>query len=105
MTKAELIEQVYANNEGLTKKQTQDVVDSVFTSLSEAIKKDGRFTYPGFGTFTVKERASREGRNPRTGDAIKIPASKTVGFKPAPKFKDSLGAKKGKGGAGGKKGK
>lgn len=94
MTKAELIEQVYSGNEALTKKQTQDVVDSVFNALSEAIKKDGRFTYPGFGTFTVKERAAREGRNPRTGDAIKIPASKTVGFKPAPKFKESLGPKK-----------
>ena len=102
MTKAELIENVHGRaTEGgnsLTKKQTGELVDIVFNVLGEAIRKDDRFTYPGFGTFTVKERKAREGRNPRTGDPIQIPASKTVSFKPAPKFKDSLGPA-----AGGKK--
>jgi DNA-binding protein HU-beta len=95
MTKAELIDKVHElaskDAKDINKKQTADVVDAVFAALSEAIKAGNRFTYPSFGTFTVKERAARDGRNPRTGDAIKIPASKTVSFKPAPKFKDALG--------------
>ncbi|OIP32919.1 MAG: hypothetical protein AUK47_19950 [Deltaproteobacteria bacterium CG2_30_63_29] len=94
MTKAELIEKVYEGADGLTKKQTADLVDSVFAALSDAVRSGNRFTYPGFGTFTVKDRAARDGRNPRTGDAIKIPSSRTVSFKPAPKFKDTLGKPK-----------
>lgn len=95
MTKAELIEKVHGqaaeSGNALTKKQTGELVDIVFSVLGGAIRQDNRFTYPGFGTFTVKERKAREGRNPRTGDPIQIPASKTVSFKPAPKFKESLG--------------
>jgi DNA-binding protein HU-beta len=96
MTKAELLSAVSAKVEGMTKKQTADVVDAVFASLSEAICKDGgaRFSYPGFGTFTVKERAARDGRNPRTNEPIKIAASKTVSFKAAPKLKDILNGAK-----------
>ncbi len=98
MTKAELIEIVHGKTEGKNKKETTEIVDAVFEALAEAIRASERFSYPGFGTFTVKERAARDGRNPRTGDSIKIPASKTVSFKPAPKFKDSLGKPKKKGG-------
>ncbi len=91
MTKAELIDAVKAKGpEGLTKKDTAAIVEAVFETLRGAITKDGRFSYPGFGTFTVKSRKARDGRNPRTGEPIKIPASKTVGFKPAPAFKDAL---------------
>ena len=54
------------------------------------IKKEKRFAYPGFGTFTVRARKARTGRNPQTGEAIKIKASKTVGFKPAPTLKNTL---------------
>ncbi|PKN57307.1 MAG: integration host factor [Deltaproteobacteria bacterium HGW-Deltaproteobacteria-14] len=90
MTKAELIDQVHGSLEGRSKKETGEVVQAVFDALAGAIKADGRFSYPGFGTFNVKERGARAGRNPRTGDAITIPASKSVGFKAAPTFKDSL---------------
>ena len=55
-----------------------------------AISNGGRFSYPGFGTFTVRERKARTGRNPRTGEAIKIPKSKTVAFKAAPGLKGDL---------------
>lgn len=92
MTKAELIEKVQ-NTKGvkdLTKKETALLVDAVFDSLKKAIKKDKRFSYPGFGTFNVKNRKARKGRNPRTGAEIQIKASKTVTFKPAPAFKDKL---------------
>jgi len=90
MTKAELIEKVQGAAAGLNKKQTGDLVDAVFGVLGVAIKKDGRFAYPGFGTFTVRKRKARKGRNPRTGKEITIKASKTVAFKAAPSLKVKL---------------
>ena len=65
-------------------------VDSLFATISKTIKKDGRFSYPGFGTWTVRQRKARMGRNPQTGAEIKIKASKTVGFKPAKELKADL---------------
>ncbi len=92
MTKADLIERIHGEKaaENLSKKGIGDLVDAVFDNLGKSIKKDGRFTYPGFGTFTVKKRKARVGRNPRTGEEIKIKATKTVSFKPAPNFKEGL---------------
>ena len=91
MTKSEFVDQVVkASGGGLTKKDTITVLDTAFEVMGRAIGKDKRFTYPGFGTFTVKERSARKGRNPRTGEAIKVKASRTVSFKPAPSLKDSL---------------
>lgn len=88
MTKAQLIDKVAkALKSDLSKKQIGDVIDSGFEEMAKAIKKDKRFSYPGFGTFNVKKRKARKGRNPQTGETIKIQASKTVGFKPAPKLK------------------
>lgn len=88
MTKAELIDEVRnAKGIDLTKKHTEEVVDAVFVALSTAIKKDARFSYPGFGTFVVRNRKERKGRNPKTKAEILIPASRTVAFKPAPKLK------------------
>lgn len=89
MTKAELIEAIQAHTDA-SKKTTGDIIDAVFENVKKSIMKDGRFSYPGFGTFNVRERKARTGRNPRTGSAINIAASKTVSFKPAPAFKDSL---------------
>jgi len=92
MTKSELIEQVIQSidNEKLTKKLAEQVVEETFQAIKAGLLAENRFSFPGFGTFTVKERAARKGRNPRTGEAIDIPASRTVAFKPAPKFKNEL---------------
>lgn len=92
MTKAELIEAVLKNAKDveLSKKAMGEVIDAAFEAVKKAVKKDKRFSYPDFGTFTVKNRKARTGRNPKTGEEIKIKASKTVGFKPAPSFKESL---------------
>lgn len=93
MTKAEFIDQVVKSSAAdmdLTKKAAGELVEDIFGIMGKAIKKDGRFSYPGFGTFTMKKRAARKGRNPRTGTEIRIKASKTVGFKPAPSLKKSL---------------
>jgi DNA-binding protein HU-beta len=88
MTKADLIQSVAAM--GMTKKAAGEMVDALFATIGKTIKKDGRFSYPGFGTWTVRQRKARMGRNPQTGAEIKINASKTVGFKPAKELKADL---------------
>jgi len=91
MTKAELIEKVAKDaGPGVTKKQIGQLVESVFENLHKAIRKDKRFTYPGFGTFAIKKRKARKGRNPKTGEVVHIAPTRTVSFKPAPNFKASL---------------
>jgi DNA-binding protein HU-beta len=90
MTKAELLDVIAKANSEMTKKQVGEVVDAVFNTVAKAIKKDGEFSYPGFGSFKVRQRKARTGRNPQTGEQIKIKASKSVGFKAAKAFKDKL---------------
>ncbi len=91
MTKAELIEKLQkSSGKDMSKKALGEMVDEVFDLISKSVKKDKRFAYPGFGTFTLRKRAARVGRNPRTGEEIKISPSKSVSFKPAPNFKSSL---------------
>jgi DNA-binding protein HU-beta len=91
MNKAELIEKV-AETKGsdLSKAAVEKLIDETFSTIAGAIRNNNRFSYPGFGTFTVRSRKARTGRNPQTGAEIQIKASKTVGFKPAPGLKDSL---------------
>jgi DNA-binding protein HU-beta len=90
MTKANLIERVQSVRPDLSKRQVSGLVDAIFDQVARAIRKDKRFYMPGFGTFVVKRRAARVGRNPRTGAAIEIAPTKTVGFKPAPELKKAL---------------
>ena len=90
MTKADLIEKVQGARPDLSKRQVSDVVDAVFDHLARAIRKDKRFSMPGFGTFVVKKRAGRVGRNPQTGAEIRIAPTKTIGFKPSPELKNAL---------------
>ncbi len=90
MTKADLIEKVQALHREHSKRQVALIVDSVFDQLGRAIRKDKRFSMPGFGTFGVKRRAGRVGRNPQTGAEIQIAPTKTVGFRPAPELKNAL---------------
>lgn len=91
MTKAELVESLYKKFDGeITKKMTADMVDAMFENMTRAIKKEKRFSYPGFGTFEVRKRNKRKGRNPQTGEVIDIKASKTVGFRAAKALKDKL---------------
>ena len=92
MTKDELVMAVIKSCKGdeLSKRLVSDIIDATFENVGKSIKKDKRFSYPSFGTFTVRNRKARMGRNPQTGAEIKIKASKTVGFKPAPTLKGSL---------------
>ncbi|HLL60110.1 MAG TPA: HU family DNA-binding protein [Candidatus Nitrosocosmicus sp.] len=79
MTKADLVAQV-AKKADLTSKAAKDSVNSVFTTISDAIKRGEKVVITGFGTFMVRKRATRKGRNPQTGADIQIPATKTPGF-------------------------
>ena len=91
MTKQELVNLISKDNRwGLSKKATGEVIDAVFSNIRKAVKKERRFSYPGFGTWTVRHRKARNGRNPQTGAVIRIKASKTVGFRPAKEFKTKL---------------
>ena len=89
MTKGELIDAV-AKSANISKVAAGEALDATFESIAKAIKKSKRFQVPGFGTFTVRTRKARKGRNPQTGAAINIKASRTVGFKPAPVLKKGL---------------
>jgi DNA-binding protein HU-beta len=86
MNKAEIIEKLAGDHE-LTKVKAKEIVEQVFGIVGTALKKDGRFSFPDLGTFNVTERAARKGRNPATGESIKIKASKSVRFKAAPSLK------------------
>lgn len=79
MTKADLIETV-AKKVNLTNKAAKEAVNAIFGSISDTLKKGDKVVVTGFGTFMVRSRASRTGRNPQTGSPINIPARKTPGF-------------------------
>jgi DNA-binding protein HU-beta len=91
MTKQELIDVLQKQaGENLTKKACAELVDELFAQIANVVKKEGRFSYPGFGTWSLRKRKARSGRNPQTGEAIKIKASKTIGFRPASIIKAKL---------------
>jgi DNA-binding protein HU-beta len=90
MTISELIDQVAASDAKLTKAQAKSIVDAVFAAISGAAKKGEEVSIPGFGKFKVQAKPARTGRNPSTGAAIQIAASKKVAFQPAKSLKDAL---------------
>ncbi len=89
MNKQELVA-VVAEKAGLSKADTAKAVDGVFEAISEALKSGDEVRLVGFGTFAVAERAATEGRNPRTGEKIAIPASKQPKFKAGKGLKDAV---------------
>ncbi|MFM2170399.1 MAG: hypothetical protein RI957_628 [Verrucomicrobiota bacterium] len=91
MNKAELIEAVQkAMGKEATKRAAEDAVNTVLDSIAAGIKKTKKVQLIGFGTFSVKKRAARMGRNPKTGESMKIAASKSVGFKASSSLKTGL---------------
>ncbi len=89
MTKAELIG-VMADEAGITKAAAADALDAYVAAVTKELKKSGRLGLVGFGTFSVVKRKAREGRNPQTGKAIKIPAKKVVKFKAGKTLADKV---------------
>lgn len=95
MNKMELIEAV-SSKAGITKSEAQKIVGAAFDAIAEGLAADGKVTLVGFGTFEVRSRDARTGRNPRTGETIKIQASRTPAFKPGKDLKEAVSQKKGK---------
>ncbi|NQZ14333.1 MAG: HU family DNA-binding protein [Alphaproteobacteria bacterium] len=89
MNKAELIEHV-AKQADMTKADAQRAVEAVFGGITSTLKKGNDARFVGFGTFSVAKRAATTGRNPRTGEAIKIPASKNAKFKAGKELKEAV---------------
>ena len=91
MNKSELVETIQsAMGNDATKRCAEESLAAVLSSIAGGVKKDGKVQLIGFGTFEVKHRAARMGRNPKTGEAMQIKASKTVGFKCSSSLKGSL---------------
>ena len=91
MNKADLIESIQqALGKDATKRAAEEALEAVLSSIAQGVKKDQKVQIIGFGTFEVKTRAARQGRNPKTGEAMKIAESKSVGFKPSSVLKGSL---------------
>lgn len=93
MNKAELIEAVVKETK-MSKKDATAAVDSTIKIVTNALKKGEKVTLVGFGTWEVKKRAARKGVNPRTGEPIKIKATKVVSFKPGAALKKAVSGKK-----------
>ncbi len=89
MNTAELADHIAADN-NLQKSQAKKVVEAVFAAIVDAASKGEEVSLPGFGKFKVAAREARQGRNPATGAAIQIAASKKLGFTPAKQVKDAM---------------
>lgn len=83
---------VVADRSGLSKSQAADAFDAVFEAIAEHLERGERVQTPGFGSFSVSERAARMGRNPKTGEEIQIAASKNAKFKAGKDLKERLNA-------------
>jgi integration host factor subunit beta len=89
MTKADLVEEVVQAAE-VSKKDAEAIVDTVFNSIVEALRRDDKIELRGFGSFRVRRRRSRHGRNPKTGDRVEVPEKRIPYFKPGKELKDLI---------------
>ena len=81
MTKSVLIEKIAEKLDGLSKKQTEVIVETIFESIKEALAKGGKVEIRGFGNFRLRSRNARKARNPKTGESVEVPPKKVPYFK------------------------
>jgi integration host factor subunit beta len=89
MTKAELVDEVSRVSD-LTRKHTEVIVDAVFTSIVDALQQGDKIELRGFGSFRVRRRDSRKGRNPKTGAGVLVPAKRVPHFKPGKELRELI---------------
>ncbi|MCK6569594.1 integration host factor subunit alpha [Myxococcota bacterium] len=90
MTKADIVEKVYDNLGGLSKKESAEIVELVFETLKNTLEQGEKIKISGFGNFVVRQKKERVGRNPQTGDEIKIAPRKVLTFKPSQVLKNAI---------------
>ena len=88
MTKAELVEKVSEKVDGLTKKQTEVIINTIFDSIKDALSTGDKIEIRGFCSFKIRSRKQREGRNPKTGSPVSVPAKKVPFFKAGKELKE-----------------
>jgi integration host factor subunit beta len=88
MTKAELIEHVSEKVDGLSKKQTEVVINTIFDSIKRALSEGDKIEIRGFGSFKIRNRRQREGRNPKSGEPVRVPAKRVPFFKAGKEMKE-----------------
>ena len=89
MTKAEIVEQIY-EKVGFSKKESAELVEKVFDIIKETLKEGEKVKISGFGNFVVREKNARKGRNPQTGEEIRLDARRVLTFKPSRVLKNTL---------------
>jgi integration host factor subunit alpha len=90
MTKAEIVEQVYTSLDGFSKKESAEIVDIIFEKIKETLERGEKIKISGFGNFVVRQKDERTGRNPQTGQEIKIAFRRVLIFKPSQVLKNSI---------------
>ena len=90
MNTSDIIDRVAATDDKLTKAQAKQIVDGVFAAIRDAAISGEEVSVPGFGKFKVQNKPARTGRNPQTGEAVQVAASKKVSFQPAKALKDAV---------------
>lgn len=90
MTKSELIESIASQHPNMTKKNIEFIINSVFKSIKDSLQKGEKVEIRGFGSFKIREKSSKVGRNPKTGSKVNVPDKKVPYFKPGKEIKESL---------------
>ena len=98
MTKAEIVQALYTRVGGFSKKESADIVDLVFEMMKETLGRGEKIKISGFGNFVLRDKRQRPGRNPQTGDPIKISERRVLTFKASQILKQALNAKEKNGG-------
>ncbi|MGW8285566.1 MAG: integration host factor subunit alpha [Candidatus Deferrimicrobiaceae bacterium] len=94
MTKADLVEIVYEKVGGLSKKESQDIVETIFDTMKDILKSGDKIKISGFGNFILRDKRPRKGRNPQTGDDIQITARRVLTFRPSQILKAHINEEK-----------
>ena len=92
MIKSELIDRLAAENPHLTQKDVERIVNVILDEMTDALADGGRVELRGFGAFSVRSRPARQGRNPRTGDAVRVPAKSVPFFNSGKELRERLNA-------------
>lgn len=92
MTKADLVEELVKVSK-ISKKHAETIVNTVFSSITDALQRDDKIELRGFGSFRVRKRRSRQGRNPRSGDRVEVPEKRIPYFKPGKELKELINRK------------